>query len=356
MSGCSISSQKAKGLFTFAFWLVTCSLPALVFAQALDARQEVHGYLERQGFDAAATARLDAGEVIAEAADGKGGDREISVVAAVKIRVPRAQVASYYGQMIAYVDGQVTLAFGRFSSPPAIGDVKALAFDPGEVDQLKTCRPGKCDIRLGGAGLEALRTSIDWNAPDYVERVNAFARKAAVDYVTSYQARGDAALVTYNDRAQPVGLKDQWLGILSNSALLPEYSPELKTYLERFPGGTLPGARDVFYWVRENYGMAPVLSLVHGVVYSPPSRPDRTMVVQKQLYASHYYDGSLAIATLLDTQDGGRPATYLVYVNRSRGDLLKGGFGGLKRSVARSQARKAAEETLGTIKRVLESQ
>jgi hypothetical protein len=80
------------------------------------------------------------------------------------------------------------------------------------------------------------------------------------------------------------------------------------------------------------------------------------MVVQKQLYASHYYDGSLAIATLLDTQDGGRPATYLVYGNRSRGDLLKGGFGGLKRSVARSQARKAAEETLGTIKRVLESQ
>ena len=54
------------------------------------------------------------------------------------------------------------------------------------------------------------------------------------------------------------------------------------------------------------------------------------------------------------TQDGGRPATYLVYANRSRGDLLKGGFGGLKRSVARSQARKATEETLGTMKRMLE--
>lgn len=50
----------------------------------------------------------------------------------------------------------------------------------------------------------------------------------------------------------------------------------------------------------------------------------------------------------------GAPATYLVYANRSRGDLLKGGFGGLKRSVARSQARKAAEETLGTMKRMLE--
>jgi len=347
-----MSKQKAEGIRDFC--LVACSTLGLVFAQAPDARQEVHAYLGRQGFDAGATTRLEAGDVVAQAADGKSADREIAVVAAVKVRVPRAQVASYYGQMIAYVDGHVTLAFGRFSSPPAIGDVKTLAFDQGEADQLKTCRPGKCDIRLGGAGLDALRTSIDWNAPDYVERVNAFAQKAAVDYVTSYQARGDAALVTYNDRAQPVSLKDQWLGILSTSALLPEYSPELKTYLERFPAWSLPGGRDVFYWVKENYGLEPVLSLVHGVVYSPPSRPDRTLVVQKQLYASHYFDGSLAVATLLDTQDGGRPATYLVYVNRSRGDLLKGGFGGLKRSVARAQARKAAEETLGTIKRTLE--
>jgi hypothetical protein len=46
--------------------------------------------------------------------------------------------------------------------------------------------------------------------------------------------------------------------------------------------------------------------------------------------------------------------TYLVYANRSRGDMLRGGFGGLKRNVAQSQARKAAEETLGTIKSQME--
>jgi hypothetical protein len=324
-------------------------------APSADSRPEVHGYLARQAFEAAEIARLEAGEVVARVADGRSEDREIAVVAAVKIRVPRDQVASYYGQMISYVDGEVTLAFGRFSSPPAVTDVNNLGFDPNEIEQLKSCRPGKCDIRLGGAGLDALRASIDWNAPDSVDKVNAFARKAAVDYLAAYQARGDAALVTYNDRSQPVSLKDQWLGILANSPLFHDYSPELRAYLERFPNGTLPGARDVFYWVKENYGLAPVLSLVHGVVYAPPSRPDRTHVAQKQLYASHYYDGSLAIATLLDTQDAGRPATYLVYVNRSRGDLLKGGFGGLKRNVARSQARRAAEETIGTIKRMLES-
>jgi hypothetical protein len=328
---------------------------ATAMAQAPDARHDVHGYLARHGFDAAELSKLEGGRVVARAEMSAGSDREILVVAAVKIRTTRSQVASYYGQMISYVDGQVTLAFGRFSAPPSIGDVNDLAFDPDEVEQLKSCRPGQCDIRLGGAGLHALRTSIDWSAPDYAARVNAFARKAAVDYVTAYQARGDAALVTYDDREEPVALKDEWRGILANSSLFHEYSPELRAYLERFPSATLPGSRNVFYWVKDHFGPTSVLSLVHGVVYDPPSRSDRTIVVQKQLYASHYFDGSLAIATLLDTRDGSRPATYLVYANRSRGDLLKGGLGGLKRNVARSQARRAAEDTLGTIKQVLES-
>jgi hypothetical protein len=319
-----------------------------------DSRQEVRDFLATYKVSASDIAKVESGQVVTVVFDG-GTETEIFVAAAVKIRVPRAQVTSYYGQMIAYVDGQVTQGFGRFSSPAALPDVRELAFDRSEVDHLKSCRPGKCDIRLGGAAIDALRSSIDWKAADYVERTNEYVRKAAVDYITAYRAQGDAALVTYNDRAQPVSLREQWRGLLGDSPLLAGYAPELAAYLERFPSGSLEGGRDVFYWVKENYGYKPVISIVHGVVYDPPARPGRTIVAQKQLYANHYFDGSLAVAVLLDTQDGGRPATYLVYANRSRGDMLKGGFGGMKRSTARSMARKAAEETLGTIKRALES-
>ena len=318
------------------------------------ARKDVSDYLTRAGLSSSDVSRLDTGAVITSASNGQSAN-EVFVVAAVKIRAPRQRVTDYYGQMIAYVDGAVTLAFGRFGSPPSMADVTNLAFDRNEVDDMRSCRPGRCDIRLGGAGLETLRSAVDWTAADYVERVNAFARKAAVDYVTAYQTRGDAALVTYSDRADPISMREQWVGILGNSPLFHQYTPELKNYLEQFPSGPLPGARNVFYWVKENYGLKPVISIVHGVLYEPPGQTDRTIVVQKQLYASHYYDGSLAVATLLDTEEGGRPATYLVYANRSRGDLLKGGFGGLKRNAARGQARRAAEQTLGTIKQALET-
>jgi hypothetical protein len=56
----------------------------------------------------------------------------------------------------------------------------------------------------------------------------------------------------------------------------------------------------------------------------------------------------------LTTTENGAPVSYLLYGNRSRGDLMKGGFGGLRRSVARRQVESATKETLGTIKRMLE--
>ena len=112
----------------------------------------------------------------------------------------------------------------------------------------------------------------------------------------------------------------------------------------------------MLYWVKEDYTGSEARDEHRARRDLRRARisPDRTVVVQKQLYASHYYDGSLAMANVIGTSEGATPVTYLLYANRSRGDLLKGGFGGLKRKVARDQAKKSAEQTLGTIKSVLE--
>src|SRR5262245_55803238 len=66
---------------------------------------------------------VENGAVIARVVPGSS-DSKVMVVAAVKIRASRDQTVSYYGQLISYVDGQVTTAFGRFSSPPSLNDVK----------------------------------------------------------------------------------------------------------------------------------------------------------------------------------------------------------------------------------------
>jgi len=314
---------------------------------------DVDTVLRDAGFTAAELQSFASGQVIART-DSSADGGELVAIGAVKIRSAREQTAAYYGQMISYVDGQVTLAFGKFSDPPTLDDVKGLTLDKDEIEAIRSCKPGSCDLRIGGVGIEAIRRSIDWKAPDAADRVQAATRRAIVDYVTAYKQRGDDALVTYADTSKPVSLKNEWRGIVSNSPRLQQYAPALRDYLLQYPNGKLPGGRDVLYWIKENYGLKPTITIVHGVVYQPTEYRDRTMAVQKQIYASHYYDASLAVATLVDGQENGRPITYIVYMNRSRGDMLKGGFGGIKRKVARDQARTATIDTLGTIQTQLE--
>ena len=313
---------------------------------------DAQNVLQKAGFKAAELQSLNAGQVIARVeADSSG---EIVTVGAVRVRATRAQTAAYYAQMISYVDGQVTLAFGKFGSPPALDDVKGLSLDQDEIDAIRSCKPGDCDLQLGNTGIDTLRRSIDWNRPDAAASVQNAARQVAVAYTTAYMQRGDAALVTYMDDSKPVSVAQEWRSILANAVHLQETSPALIDYLSKYPNATLPGAHDVIYWIKENYGLKPTISIVHGVEYQPPDRPDRTFVAQKQIYASHYYEASLACAVLLDAGDAAAPVTFIVYTNRSRGDMLKGGFGGLKRKIARDQVRTATVDTLGTIQKVLE--
>ena len=133
-------------------------LESIAPAAALDARDEAKGYLGKVGFTSTDLAALEAGQVISRSETAKGTG-EIVAIAAVKIRAPRAKVVGYYGEMVKYVDGKVTLGFDRFSFPPVLADVARLAFDANEIEALKSCRPGDCDIRLGGAGLESLRSA-----------------------------------------------------------------------------------------------------------------------------------------------------------------------------------------------------
>jgi len=331
--------------------LAVTALPIAVAARALP--KEIEQYLVGVAkFAPADTAALDAGQVIAKVAPG-GVEGEVVAVAAVKIRSPRKQVVAYFGQMVSYVDGEVTKGFGKFSNPPSLADVQGMSLDANDIAHLKSCKPADCDLRVGGAAVTKVRAAVNWNGPDPAGQVNTLLRQTAVDYVAAYLKSGDDALVTYSSSSTPVSLKQQWQALAQGSQYFQQYNPALRDYLAQYPNSKLAGATDILYWVNEQYtGLKPVLSIVHAIVYDAPGQPDRTVIVQKQLYASHYYDGSLALAVAIDAPDG----TYLIYANRSRGDLLKGGFGGLKRKLAGDQARKAASQTMETIKTVLEQQ
>jgi hypothetical protein len=331
-------------------------LACLVMPAAIATQSSLRDDLMRVGgFTAAEVAQFDAGEVIARIAP-ESTDREIAALGAVRIRTAKENTLAYFTQFISFEDGQVTLQFGRFSQPPVVSDLGRLTLEEDDVQALKSCTPGDCDVRLGAAGITELRQAVNWKSPDATARINELARERITAYVGGYLARGNDALITYNDRQQPVNLLNEWRGLLGNTKSFGHYAPALRDHLDRFPRSSLAGATDVLYWAKENYGLPKrVLHVTHMVIWRDPARNDRIVVAQKQIYASHYFDGSLALTAILDAPAvDGRPASYLLYFNRSRGDLLKGGFGGLRQRIARDRAKSSAVQTLTTIRDVLE--
>jgi len=96
-----------------------------------------------------------------------------------------------------------------------------------------------------------------------------------------------------------------------------------------------------------------VASVTHVSIYV---QPGRTVIASKQIYASHYFDASLGLtAALDDSASAPGSSMYLVYINRSRIDLLSGFLGGLRRAILRGRLREGMRKNLVKVVRKLES-
>ena len=65
---------------------------------------------------------------------------------------------------------------GTFGTPPSIGDLAGLSWEASDIDALRRCKPGACDVKIGMAGLERLQKEVNWSAPDARTRTETIAR------------------------------------------------------------------------------------------------------------------------------------------------------------------------------------
>jgi hypothetical protein len=127
--------------------------------------------------------------------------------------------------------------------------------------------------------------------------------------------------------------------------------PDLKHYLLEYPKATLVDSTDFLYWQEVQFGLRPTVRINHLVVQE---RRDRTIVVSKMLYASHYFWTALEVRVLLPDPARG-PGFWLVTVNRSRSDGLSGFTGRVIRSRVRSEVEDGSRAALTATKTRLES-
>jgi hypothetical protein len=146
--------------------------------------------------------------------------------------------------------------------------------------------------------------------------------------VNDYRTRGNTAMVVYDDFGTGgVRASDAFTALLSASTILTQNAPVLQQYLQQFPRSRPPDATEAIYWSVESMkDLRPTLTINHVVVSSPPGTSGMTVVVTKQIYADHYFEGMLDERVIIDRRDPQRgDGIYLILLRQYRFDNLPGG-------------------------------
>jgi hypothetical protein len=248
------------------------------------------------------------------------------------------------------------LALGVIADPPRLSDLKGFAFDKNDIQALKNCKPGDCEIQMPASSIEEFHRSINWSAADVDEQVNRFLQKTALQRLLAYQRQGNQVLGVYNDKPDPVEVAQQFAYMLSYAKALPEYLPDFYHYLLAYPHAKPANVEDRFYWARVKFGLKPTLRIVHLVAMrGDPGGRVAYAIAEKQLYSSHYFETALDLSFCVRGDVQRKPGFYLIMIMGSEQAGLTGLKGSIVRKAAVDRSTSSLRDALADIKKKLES-
>ena len=279
--------------------------------------------------------------------------REVAVVGAAHVRATTTCFVTMLRDIENFKKNPAVLQIRKFGRPFDQQSIEGFRLEIADVDSLRNCRLGDCSVKLPVAAMERLGRDVDWSQPDHAVTFQTVVREELTAYLESYLDQGNSALIEYRDKSKPVRLADEFRAVLDARPGLAGLVPEFYEHMARFPRDPSPDVTEFFYWSIETFGLKPVTSITHVSIYV---QPGRAVAASKQIYASHYFDASIGLTAALDDPGAvSGPGMYLVYLNRSRIDLLSGFFGGLRRTVLRGRLRDGMRKNLVDVVRKLES-
>lgn len=240
----------------------------------------------------------------------------------------------------------------RISDPPQLADFSALKLPKEDLESLRNCRVGDCEIKLGESALQRLRQSVDWSKPDAASAAEQLAKQLMLEYSSGYAQAGNDRLAVYRDSDRPTFVASEFKSMIDRLPELGQQLPDLKAYLLGFPKVTIPKATSFLYWQEAQFGLKPTIRINHLVI---DDRPGATVVANKLIYASHYFWTALDVRVLVPDPSRG-PGFWFVKVTRSRSDGLDGFTGSMVRGRVQNEAQKSTEAILTMTKAQVEKQ
>jgi len=297
--------------------------------------------------------RLDRGEVISRTLEATHR-REVATLGIVRINTSPSRYVERLTDIAAFKRTDDILQIGTFSKVPQPADLATLRIEDGDLKRLRECRIEDCELQLSADGIERVRREVDWRAADASRTAGTLVRRILADYVARYVQSGSAAAMEYADTAPRVNVGREFSSMTEADAITGTYAPRLRRHLLDYPASPAEKMVDFVYWSKELVRSRPVISITHvAIAAAADDSPVAFAIGSKQIYAMHYYDASLGLTLLIPDPGAASPATYVVYLNRSRIDLFDGLFGGVARRLVASRAKGLVAEQLQRLQRVL---
>jgi hypothetical protein len=281
-----------------------------------------------------------------------GDPEDVFIAGAVRFAASPVEFVNRYRNVTEFESGPGVPAGGKFSAPPVLADMSSLAFIKKEIDDIKACKPGKCEFKIGDRGLARLQSSVNWNSPDYTAKANDALRSLWLEYLKNYMANGNEALAVYHDSDKLSRVAEGLEKMVANLPALQQFVPEMNAYLTRYPQGKPPDSEEFFYWQVADFGLKPVHRVTHVIIQKKKAQyGDGYLIANKMLYASHYFRSALELRFLIPAEaPNNKPATYLVVLQRSYVDGMTGFTGKILRKTVMGRSRDALERYLTACK------
>lgn len=280
--------------------------------------------------------RLDRGEPMARVLQASG--RQIAAVGAIAVSIDSHRLIAWIEQIDLLKKGRYTTNARRFSNPPRLDDVSDLTLEDGDLADIAACTPKRCGLKLSAADIDRLQRA---------------RRAAGNDWKPAVQREFRQLVLARASEAPTGASSSECAALVKASRFLGARLPAFAAYLCGNKAVNPPVERFV-YWSKDRLAGKPIVSVTDLTIVrsGAPGIPE-VVVAGREVFATHYVDGSLGVTALVPGGPDGR--RYLVYVNRTSIDVLRGPFANVVRFFVERRVRAEAAGVLEGLRQRLES-
>jgi hypothetical protein len=295
-------------------------------------------------------ARLDKGEVIARVLPADDG--HLAFFAAAPFSARPDALLEWTRAIDQLKRGPLVLGVGRFSDEITDRDLDELTVEKTELDALKRCRVGSCDLKLAASEISGIQHALRAAGAAWRQAAEREFRMILTARVRLHRDRGLLALPPNAGDGGRISVGEAFSAIAARSPHLMHSHPEVINSLLMPSRSAVTGDEAFYYWSRERYGAGKSVVTITYVRLVRSERAPQALTISTVLYASHYIDGALGVSAVVC--DAAVTSCYLAYLNRTHVDLLGGLFGRLKRAVLEGRVESDGPALMRDVTRRLE--